>query len=100
MRKHQSLALVLLVLLAYAGASSAVYAKDKSGDTGRMLTGKVMDHEERPLANAVVYLSNPRTRAVSMYTSHSTVVRLTGSDTLDGGEVLPGFTCRVAELFV
>jgi hypothetical protein len=67
MRKHQSLALVLLVLLAYAGASSAVYAKDKSGDTGRMLTGKVMDHEERPLANAVVYLSNPRTRAVKSF---------------------------------
>jgi hypothetical protein len=28
------------------------------------------------------------------------VVRLADSDTLDGGELLPGFTCRVAELFV
>jgi Uma2 family endonuclease len=49
----------------------------------------------------MVLVLNPRTRAVSMYTSQTKkVVRLTESDTLDGGEVLQGFTCRVAELFV
>jgi Uma2 family endonuclease len=49
----------------------------------------------------MVLVLNPRARTVSMYTSHTKkVVRLTESDTLDGGEVLPGFTCRVAELFV
>jgi Uma2 family endonuclease len=48
----------------------------------------------------MVLVLNPRTRTVTIYTSHTDVVRLTASDTLDGGEVLPGFTCRVAELFV
>jgi len=48
----------------------------------------------------MVLVLNPRTRTVTVHTSHTDVVRLTESDTLDGGEVLPGFTCRVAELFV
>ena len=48
----------------------------------------------------MVLVLNPRTRTVTVYTSHTDVVRLTASDMLNGGEVLPGFTCRVAELFV
>jgi Uma2 family endonuclease len=48
----------------------------------------------------MVLVLNPRTRTVTVYTSPTDVVRLTDSDTLDGGELLPGFTCRVAELFV
>jgi Uma2 family endonuclease len=48
----------------------------------------------------LVLVLNPRTRTVAMYTSHTDVVRLTESDTLDGGEVLPGLTCRVAAFFV
>jgi Uma2 family endonuclease len=48
----------------------------------------------------MVLVLNPRTRMVTVYTSSVDVVRLTESDTLDGGEVLPGFACRVADLFV
>jgi Carboxypeptidase regulatory-like domain len=67
MTKLQPLALLLLLLLANAVNSSPTYAKDKSGDVGRMLTGKVTDHQDQPLSNAVVYLSNPRTRAVKSF---------------------------------
>ena len=38
----------------------------------------------------MVLVFNPRTRTVAIYTSHTDVVRLTESDTLDGGAVLPG----------
>jgi len=48
----------------------------------------------------MVLVLNPRTHTVTVYTSPTEVVRLTESDTLNGGEILPGFTCRVAELFV
>jgi hypothetical protein len=39
--------------------------KDK--DVGRLLFGKVLDHQDNPLPNAVVYLTNSRTRAVKTY---------------------------------
>ena len=47
----------------------------------------------------LVLVLNPRTRTVAVYTSRTNVTRLTEADLLTGGEVLPGFTCRVAELF-
>jgi hypothetical protein len=40
--------------------------KDKAGN-GRLLTGKVLDHGDNPIPNAVVYLTNTRTRAVKTY---------------------------------
>lgn len=47
----------------------------------------------------LVWEVDPRTRTVDVYTSpdHPTVFR--GSDTLDGGAVLPGFALSLAELF-
>ncbi|MBZ5721375.1 MAG: carboxypeptidase-like regulatory domain-containing protein [Acidobacteriia bacterium] len=66
MKKLYLVALVLLLvgLAAAAGPSyAAYYAKDKN-DAGRLLTGRVIDHQDNPLPGAVVYLSNTRTRAV------------------------------------
>jgi Uma2 family endonuclease len=57
-------------------------------------------HDWLNAGTRIVLVLNPRTRTVAVYTSHTDVVRLTESDTLDGGEVLPGFTCRVAELCI
>ena len=49
-------------------AVAAVYAKDKDKENpGRLLTGKVLDHHDNPLPDAVVYLTNTRTRAVKSY---------------------------------
>jgi hypothetical protein len=65
MRKYQVVAVV--VLLGFA-AVAAAYAKDKDKESvGRMLTGKVFDRHDNPLPDAVVYLTNTRTRAVKSY---------------------------------
>jgi len=42
-------------------------AKDKDTTPGRLLTGKVMDKQDNPLINAVVYVTDTRTRAVKTY---------------------------------
>lgn len=65
MRKYSTATLLLLGCLALAVASPAAY-KEKN-DSGRLLTGRVTDHQDQPIASAVVYLANTRTRAVKTY---------------------------------
>jgi hypothetical protein len=58
--------IVALGILALAtNASAAPEKKDKS--SGRLLFGKVLDTQDNPLPDAVVYLTNTRTRAVKTY---------------------------------
>jgi Uma2 family endonuclease len=47
----------------------------------------------------LVWFVRPRTRVVDVYTSAGQLARLTASATLDGGEVLPGFSIVVGDLF-
>lgn len=54
---------LLLMLAAVAHASPD--KKDKNA--GRLLYGKVLDGQDNPLVNAVVYLTNTRTRTVKTY---------------------------------
>ena len=65
MKAHRVAAIVVL-LLAGLAAMASPYDKDK-GDAGRLLMGRVTDHADNPLPSAVVYLSNPRNRAVKTY---------------------------------
>jgi hypothetical protein len=53
----------LIALCAAAGASPD--KKDKT--VGRLLFGKVLDPQDNPLPDAVVYVTNTRTRAVKTY---------------------------------
>jgi len=46
---------------------SVVQAAQKGKSAGRLLYGKVLDPQDNPLADAVVYLTNTRTRAVKTY---------------------------------
>jgi hypothetical protein len=55
----------LLLGIALA-ASVPLQAKDKESP-GRLVTGRVMDKQDNPVADAVVYLTNTRTRAVKTY---------------------------------
>jgi Carboxypeptidase regulatory-like domain len=41
--------------------------KEKDTSPGRLLTGKVIDAADNPLPNAVVYVTDTRTRAVKTY---------------------------------
>ena len=47
----------------------------------------------------LVWLVRPRTRVVDVYTAVDRFTKLTASTTLDGGDVLPGFSVLVADLF-
>lgn len=47
----------------------------------------------------LVWLIDPDTRTVTVYQGSLRGAEFDESDTLDGGEVLPGFSCKVADLF-
>jgi hypothetical protein len=57
---------VCALVLALAGSSSASPDK-KDKAAGRLLYGKVLDPQDNPLSDAIVYLTNSRTRAVKTY---------------------------------
>lgn len=63
MKRAIAVSVIVLVTVLAVGASLF----DKKGDNSRLLTGKVMDRQDTPLPNAVVYLTNTRTRAVKTY---------------------------------
>lgn len=48
---------------------------------------------------ALVWVVNPETRSVTVHAPGRDPLTLTDADTLDGGDVLPGFTLPLAELF-
>lgn len=60
-----ALACVLSSVLATAVSAAAFDKKDKT--VGRLLFGKVLDPQDNPLPDAIVYLTNTRTRAVKTY---------------------------------
>lgn len=66
MKKHAGFIMAVL-LMGLALASLPAQAKDKSDDNGRLLTGRVADKQDVPLAGSVVYLANTRTRAVKTF---------------------------------
>jgi len=60
-----AVACALVVSLAAVSNSAAFDKKDKA--VGRLLFGKVLDPQDNPLPDAVVYVTNTRTRAVKTY---------------------------------
>jgi hypothetical protein len=62
--KAVTVACALLVALA-AVATASPDKKDKTA--GRLLFGKVLDPRDNPLPDAIVYVTNTRTRAVKTY---------------------------------
>ena len=47
----------------------------------------------------LVWVVDPETRTISVYRSRSEISVLNETDTLTGGDVLPGFSVAVAEIF-
>src|SRR5260370_17427949 len=58
---------VVCALLFAVGAITGLASAQKNKPIGRLLLGKVLDRQDNPLPNAVVYLTNNRTRAVKTY---------------------------------
>jgi Uma2 family endonuclease len=67
------------------------------GDT----TGEVDEKIEEWLAAscAAVWIVDPKLQTVAVYESRTSAKLYTSDETLDGGSVLSGFSCRVEELF-
>jgi hypothetical protein len=61
--KKASIVALLMLLVGFAAATPF----DKKSDNSRTLSGKVLDRQDTPLVNAVVYLTNTRTRSVKTY---------------------------------
>ena len=63
--------LVVLSALVFStlvrAAPAPQFGRSAKEDKTRLLTGKVLDSDENPLPNAVVYLTNTHTRAVKTY---------------------------------
>lgn len=60
-------ALCLLLLLSFSGTLYATPDKKAEKPVGKLLFGKVLDGDDNPIPDAVVYVTNTRTRAVKTY---------------------------------
>ena len=70
MNRQGSLIKALIVtcgLLVVLGVVSNAAADKKDKAVGRLLLGKVLDPQDNPLPDAIVYLTNTRTRSVKTY---------------------------------
>jgi Uma2 family endonuclease len=47
----------------------------------------------------MVWIVSPKLKTVTVYRSLTNIITLTEKDTLDGGEVVPGFQISIAEIF-
>ena len=67
------------------------------GDSRREVREKVEDWLQAGVR--LVWVLYPATRTAIVYRSLSDVSNLTESDTLNGEDVVPGFSCRLADVF-
>jgi hypothetical protein len=69
MNDKRSVTIVLVAVCALVALSAVAHASPDKKDqaVGRLLYGKVLDRQDNPVPNAVVYLTNTRTRAVKTY---------------------------------
>jgi len=68
------------------------------GDTYNEVQEKVKDW--LAAGTRAVWIVNPKQRSVAVYRSMKDVVNLSEDDELDGGDVVPGFRCKMSEIFV
>ncbi|MFL6282221.1 MAG: Uma2 family endonuclease [Pyrinomonadaceae bacterium] len=82
----------------FVGAPDLAVEVVSPGDTRREVDEKVEDWLEA--GARAVWVINPKRRSVTVYRSLTDVTRLLEADELGGGEVVPGFRCKVSEIFV
>jgi Uma2 family endonuclease len=66
-------------------------------NTPKEMAEKLKDYFENGVR--LVWFVRPKSRVVDVYTAQDQFTRLTASMRLDGGDVLPGFSVQVGELF-
>lgn len=81
----------------FPGAPDLAVEIVSPGDTVSEVEKKV--EEWLKFGVRLVWIVSPKRRTVTAYRSLTDVVMLTEKDTLDGGDVVPGFQIPVAEIF-
>ena len=82
----------------WPGAPDLAVEVISPGDTVDEVEEKVEDW--LATGTRAVWVVSPKRRSVTVYRSMTDVTRLSEADELDGGEVVPGFRCKVSEFFV
>jgi len=67
------------------------------GDTLEEVEGKVDDYLSA--GTRLVIVINPRRKTVTVHSPGANPVILREGDVLDGGEIVPGFSCKVVDIF-
>jgi len=62
----RTIRVVILGLVGLTLVAAPVLAKDRE-TPGRLLTGRVLDRQDSPVPNAIVYVTDTRTHAVKTY---------------------------------
>lgn len=81
----------------WVGAPDLAVEVLSPSDTIRRVEGKVAQWLEA--GTRMLWVVSPRLRTITVYRSRIDIETLTENDTLDGGEVVPGFKLPVAEIF-
>ena len=81
----------------WVGAPDLAVEVVSPGDTKREVEKKVAEWLEA--GTRMVWVVSPKLRTITVYRSLKDIVVLTIKDTLDGGDVVPGFQIKVAEIF-
>lgn len=81
----------------WPGAPDLVVEVISPGDTYNEVDEKVLEWLEAGALMVVVV--NPRKRVVKVYRSFTDIIVLNEHDTLDGGDVVPGWSMPVTEVF-
>jgi Uma2 family endonuclease len=81
----------------WKGAPDLAVEVVSPSDTVGRIEGKVAEWVES--GARLVWVVSPKMRTVTAYRSLTEIVVLTEKDTLDGGEVVPGFHVSIAEIF-
>jgi Uma2 family endonuclease len=82
----------------WRGAPDLAVEVVSPGDASKEVKEKVEDW--LAAGTKAVWVVNPKRRAVFVYRTMTDVTRLKESDELDGGDVVQGFRCKVADFFV
>ena len=66
-------------------------------DTATEISGKISEYFAA--GTRLMWVIYPQSRTVHVYDSAQNVRILSANETLDGGELLPGFACEIAQIF-
>ena len=81
----------------WPGAPDLAVEVNSPSDTVREVEKKVMEWLE--FGSRLVWVVSSKLHTVTVYRSLTDIVTLTEKDTLDGGDVVPGFQISIAEIY-